>query len=120
MVRDHGLGATYRNTFLNDTVRTPHRWIGWFDVIGKVTCPSGHILPTVDTWSDADLICNHRGTDGRDDCGKRVYVAPMLRFRGKPILMACEVSAREMVELRALSAPDEILSLLFPAGAKAA
>lgn len=57
-------------------------------------------------------MCDHKGPLGREDCGRRVYLAPLLRYRGKPMLMAVEVSAREMEDLKKLKTPDEILGYL--------
>jgi hypothetical protein len=94
------------------TIYKAFRWVQFFDVVSKVTCPDGHSIGTVETWGDGDLICSHRGKDGRDDCGKRIYLAPMLRFRGKALLMACEISAREMHELKNFKDADEILAHL--------
>jgi hypothetical protein len=89
-----------------------YRWVQFFDVVSKVTCPNGHPIPTMETWGDQPLICNHKGPGGRGDCGRRIYLAPLLRFRGKPLLLACEVSARELSEIESLKDGDEILAHL--------
>jgi hypothetical protein len=86
--------------------------VQFFDLVSHVTCPSGHPIKTVETWGDGDLICDHKSSSGRDDCGRRIYLAPMLRYRGKALLMACEISAREMQELKEFKDADEILAHL--------
>lgn len=75
------------------------RWHWWFDAISKVTCPSGHTFKTGELWSDEDLICDHKNASGMEDCGKRVWVAPVMRVGGKLWLYAVEVSAEEMKEM---------------------
>ena len=89
-----------------------YRWVMFFDVISKAHCPNGHPLPMMDAWGDHDLICHHKGPNGRDDCGRRVYLAPMLRYRGKPYIVAFEVSAEEMKEMGKLKDADSILTFL--------
>jgi hypothetical protein len=98
-----------------------YRWAWPFHVAEKVTCPAGHPFSIQEIWGIEDcLYCDHKGRDGREDCGRRVYLMPMLRYRAKPILFAIEVSAREMEELKNKKTADDILDFLFSKDHKAA
>jgi hypothetical protein len=90
------------------------RWHWWFDAVSRITCPSGHPFKTVEAWSDSDLVCDHCGKDGREDCGKRIYLAPVMRVGGKLWLYAVEVSAGEMREMeeRKLKSVEEVFEFL--------
>lgn len=97
------------------------RWTWRFDITGKdVTCPSGHPFEMSEVWSDKDCLqCFHKAPHtGREDCGRRIYLAPMLRYRATPCLMAWEVSATEVEVIKTLKKVEEIFAVLYPVGDK--
>ena len=89
-----------------------YRWTRFFDVSETVTCPSGHPISIKASWGADDLVCEHRGHDGKRDCGRMIYLHPIFRFRGTPLFWACEISDAEMREMEKMKSPAEILGFL--------
>lgn len=99
-----------------------YRWTWRFGIDGRdVSCPSGHPFTVQEVWGENHpLRCAHKGRDGCEDCGRLIYLAPMLPYHADPFLYAVEVSAREGQEIKQFKTVDAILNFIYQRDNRAA
>lgn len=90
------------------------RWIRFVGIGEELRCPCGHRLDKLAAWQTEDLVCDKKGQDGKYVCGRTLWlIGGAWRIRGEPMLIVCEVSPTEMMQMKSGKMDvDELLAFL--------